>query len=509
MSFQDAGLVLPLPFPNSYWVLPGQVLAGEYPGGPTREATQVRLQLLSASGIDCFFDLTQSGELAPYVEDLPAGTEYFRRPVKDHGIPKKRDMIETMAALQSALWSGRKVYVHCRAGIGRTGTVIGCLLIERGFANEAALLELNRLWQQCARSRTWDYVPETDEQVAFIRAWKASLPPLPDERPPMVEVAPLEATLPGTRSLRSRFQGALIGLAVGDALATASQGQAPGAFPPVFDMTGGGPLALPPGAWTDDTAMTLCLADSLLERNVFDPRDQVERYYRWQQQGYLSSTGKSVGVTQSVSKALAMSQWRRQVFSGSHDPKQLDPEPLCRIAPAVMFFFSSPEDAIKKAADSARVTCQAPLVLEACQLFAALLHSALSGVSRAELLQAMDELPAIQGLAPEILELLRRGNNEPNKPPARLSGDTVFEVLATALWAFRSTSNFSDGVLRAVNLGGNADMAAAIYGQLAGAHYGVEAIPRAWRNALIDKDLITEFANRLLAPYQAATPGSL
>ena len=74
--------------------------------------------------------------------------------------------------------------------------------------------------------------------------------------------------------------------------------------------------------------MALCLAESLLERNGFDARDQVERYRRWQQEGYLSATGQCVGITASTARAIAMARWRRQAFSGSHDPTQLDPEPL-------------------------------------------------------------------------------------------------------------------------------------------------------------------------------------
>jgi len=125
-------------------------------------------------------------------------------------------------------------------------------------------------------------------------------------------------------------------------------------------MIGGGPFDLPRGAWSDDTAMALCLAESLLERDGFDARDQVQRYSRWQQEGYLSSTGQCVGITASTARSLALAKWRRVVFPGSHDPEQLDPEPLSRVASVALFYFASVETTLVQAADSSRTTCQAP-----------------------------------------------------------------------------------------------------------------------------------------------------
>src|SRR5256885_15292677 len=90
---------------------------------------------------------------------------------------------------------------------------------------------------------------------------------------------------------------------------------------------------LPRGGWSDDAAVALCLAESLLECEGFDGRDQVARYRRWQQEGYLSCTGQCVGITAGTARALALAQWRRQAYSGSHDPEALDPEALSRVVP--------------------------------------------------------------------------------------------------------------------------------------------------------------------------------
>lgn len=283
-------------------------------------------------------------------------------------------------------------------------------------------------------------------------------------------------TLSAARGLRERFVGTLLGLAVGDAVAAATQYRRPGTFTPVGDMLGGGPFDLPRGAWSDDTSMALCLAESLLHSNGFDAKDQVTRYTRWQQDGYLSSVGHCVGITASTARALAMSKWRRQVYAGSHDPKLLDPEPLSRVAPAVLFFFSSVEAAVQHAGDAARTTCQAPAVLDDCRTLGRALHAALSGQPKASVVA---------------------GVSFPSTAIGQKTA-TSTEVLQAAFWAFASTDSFRDAVLRAANLGGNSDVVAAVCGQLAGAHYGLAAIPASWRNSLMQQDLIENCGDRLL-----------
>jgi ADP-ribosyl-[dinitrogen reductase] hydrolase len=468
------------PLSNCYWVLPGELLAGEHPGGSSPGETRERIDKLLAAGVECFIDLTFPGEMPPYDADLPLGVEYLRKPIKDHGLPDVRaHMREILDCLHDALRSRRKVYVHCHAGIGRTGTVIGCLLVERGLSGEAALEELNRVWRQSLRSRSWDWIPETAAQNSYVRGWGVESSPGSESPEPATEPDPLldDATLSAAQSVRGRFLGALLGLAVGDALAAATQYRRPGTFAPVGDLLGGGPFDLPRGAWSDDTAMALCLGDSLLECGGFDARDQVERYRRWQKDGYLSSTGHCVGITASTARALAVAQWRRQVFSGSHDPTQLDPEPLSRVGVATMFFLASADEASRQATESARPTCQAPAVLEACRTFSRLMHAALSGRPKS----------AILATAPPV------GPGTPESP------GSAGEVLASAVWAFSTTASFRDAALRAVNLGGNSDVVGAVCGQLAGAHYTAAAIPAGWRNSLMHKDLLEAFADRLLA----------
>jgi len=165
-------LISAAPLANTYWVTPGKLLGGEYPGGESGEDTQLRLRALLEAGVDCFVNLTRPGELPAYSTLLPEGVWYFHLPIQDHGLPVDRDyMRQIQSAISGALGAGRCVYVHCRMGIGRTGTVLGCQLVEQGLSGEDALEELNRAWQQCTRAQRWPSVPETREQIQFVASW--------------------------------------------------------------------------------------------------------------------------------------------------------------------------------------------------------------------------------------------------------------------------------------------------------------------------------------------------
>ncbi|MBV9125747.1 MAG: ADP-ribosylglycohydrolase family protein, partial [Planctomycetes bacterium] len=117
-----------------------------------------------------------------------------------------------------------------------------------------------------------------------------------------------------------RFRGCLLGLACGDAVGTAVEFTPRGKFPPVTDMVGGGVFGLKPGEWTDDTSMALCLASSLTELGRFDPKDQLERYWQWVEEGYWSSNGRCFDVGNTVYDALERFRQTGEPFSGSTDP---------------------------------------------------------------------------------------------------------------------------------------------------------------------------------------------
>ena len=155
---------------------------------------------------------------------------------------------------------------------------------------------------------------------------------------------------------QQRYQGCLLGLAAGDAVGTVAEFKPRGSFPPVTDMTGGGPFRLQPGQWTDDTSMALCLADSLIACGGFDAADQMSRYVRWWREGYLSSTGACFDIGNATRDALSRYRDTGEPFAGSTDPYSAGNGSLMRLAPAPLFFASDPELAIRMSAESSRTT---------------------------------------------------------------------------------------------------------------------------------------------------------
>jgi ADP-ribosylglycohydrolase len=159
-----------------------------------------------------------------------------------------------------------------------------------------------------------------------------------------------------------------------------------------------------------------------------------------------------------------------------------------------MFYFSNPSDAITFSSEQSRTTCQAPAAMESCKLLAAWLLGALTGQAKAALLTPPADILDASSLRSGANALATSAGTG-----AHPKAGNVLEVLDAAVWAFRSTDNFRDGALRAANLGANSDAVGAVYGQLAGAHYGIGAIPTTWRASLVKRDVIEGLADRLLA----------
>ena len=301
-------------------------------------------------------------------------------------------------------------------------------------------------------------------------------------------------------TVRDRFRGCLLGLAAGDALGTTLEFKRPGTFEPIDDMVGGGPFDLQPGQWTDDTSMALCLATSLLERGRFDAMDQMQRHVRWWREGYLSSTGTCFDIGNTVSGALSRFMRHGDPYAGSIEPHTAGNGSLMRLAPVPMYFAGHAAEAIAMAADSSRTTHGAHEAVDACRYFAGLLVGALWGVDKDTLLSP--GYCPVEGLwerEPPVHEIARvaAGSFKHLHPPDIKGTGYVVDALEAALWAFHRSDGFREGALLAVNLGDDADTTGAIYGQIAGAHYGAESIPASWRAKMTMLTEITSLADQL------------
>jgi ADP-ribosylglycohydrolase len=253
-------------------------------------------------------------------------------------------------------------------------------------------------------------------------------------------------------------------------------------------MVGGGPFQLRPGEWTDDTSMALCLAD------------QMRHYLAWRDHGHLSSNGRCFDIGGTVSAALRQFERSGQPFAGATDPFTAGNGSIMRLAPVPLFYAREPEKAIHLSGESSRTTHGAATCIAACRYLGGLIVGALQGVSRADLL-APHYAPngttwADNTLPPEIAAVAA-GSFKAKQPPDIRGSGYVVESLEAALWAFNHSETFEEGCLLAANLGDDADTTAAVYGQLAGAYYGVDGIPAGWLEKVAHRELITRLADTL------------
>ena len=171
----------------------------------------------------------------------------------------------------------------------------------------------------------------------------------------------------GASALREHYRGALLGLTTGEALGTTLEFKAPGSFEPLGDLVGGGPFGLVPGESTDDTSMALCLAESLVARERFDPEDQMRRYLRWYREGYLSSNGRCFDIGATVSAALRRFEVQGNPVAGETAPRYGGNGSLMRLAPVPLAYVTDPEQAIRLAGAMSATTHGAPEPVDACR----------------------------------------------------------------------------------------------------------------------------------------------
>lgn len=249
-----------------------------------------------------------------------------------------------------------------------------------------------------------------------------------------------------------RYLGCLVGLAVGDAVGTTLEFQAPGTFRPIDDMVGGGPFRLEPGQWTDDTSMALCLAESLVETGGFDPVDQLRRYVRWYREGHWSCTGRCFDIGNTTRAALHRFEASgcTQPYCGSERHDRAGNGSLMRLAPVPMAFAADPRLAVERSAESSRTTHGAAEAVDACRYFGALLAGALDGAGKAELVARRyqpapgywDERPLV-GTVDDVA----CGSFRERQPPEIRGTGHAVRSLEAALWAFHHSSDFREGCL--------------------------------------------------------------
>jgi len=299
--------------------------------------------------------------------------------------------------------------------------------------------------------------------------------------------------------IADRARGCLLGLAVGDAVGTAREFSRRDAHPPLTDMVGGGPFRLRAGEWTDDTSMALCLADSLMACGTLDQRDLMERFVRWWREGYNSHNGRCFDIGITTRQALQRFRETGDPIAGSTDPNTAGNGSIMRLAPVALRWAGDPERAISAARAQSVTTHGAPAALEGCALLADILIDAIATGDR---VAALRSRPAGEASIAAIAAGSWREKERNNIS----STGYVVHTLEAALWCVDRSAGFADAVLLAANLGDDADTVAAVTGQIAGALWGQNAIPRRWLERLTWREKITRKASRLWTLSREAVP---
>lgn len=396
--------------------------------------------------------------------------DWLHLPIVDVSVPDagfERHWGEAGEGLRARLRAGFDILVHCKGGLGRAGLTAARLMVELGVPAAEAVATVRQVRPGAI---------ETQAQLSFVLAQT----PVPEPIPATSEAA-----------IRDRARGALVGLAVGDAVGTTLEFKTRDSYAPLQDMIGGGPFQLQPGQWTDDAAMALALADSLAKDGTLDAADLMQRFVDWHERGRYSCTGRCFDIGITTRQALARWAATGNPMAGSIDPKTAGNGSLMRLAPVALRHFRNPATLRDVAARQSRTTHAAPEAVDACVGLAEMLADAIAGATRSEVLRARTGYAG-------VIDAIMAGSWRGKPRTAVRSSGYVAHALEAALWSVGASSTFAEAVLRAANLGDDADTTAAIAGQLCGALQGATGIPQDWRTRLAWADQITASADALV-----------
>lgn len=291
---------------------------------------------------------------------------------------------------------------------------------------------------------------------------------------------------------QDRAVGSMLGLAVGDALGAPVEFCRRDSFDPVLGMRSGGYFKLPVGAWTDDTAMALCLGESLLFEPAINAQDLLDRFFRWASDGENTSTGVCVGIGQNTLRVLGNFHRTGALLAPETRQKSDGNGAAMRLAPVALRHWNNPQEARRTATLQSRITHYSALSAGCCEVLAAALAALIGGTSWQAAIR-----PEINPSWPDEVQMLVRAVWPARSRDSIQSSGYVVHTMEAALWAVETTSSFEDALLKAVNLGDDADSVGAVTGQLAGARYGYTAIPQEWLAQLIRRQEIEALARNL------------
>jgi ADP-ribosylglycohydrolase len=493
--------------------IPGTLGLTLCPGkrGPSSIGSHVwdRSLLLDAAGVadwgaDLWICLMEPDELALWeVASLPAvaGTvsRFFNLPITDVQAPDHRfdsAWKQVGPIIHSSLRAGGKVLLHCRGGLGRTGTVAARLLVEFGLDPDQAIRRV-----RAARPGAI----ETVAQEAWVRRLSAQRGIACPPAAPAVPVTPVVTSHPAGGRRAERARAGLLGLLVGDALGVPHEFKTPAAILPreqiemvVPDDYPRSHVRVPPGTWSDDGAQALCLLDSLLSRGYLDPNDLARRLLAWRDTGYMAVDRQVFDI--GIQTQRAVDRIRSGVpalEAGDRAPGASGNGSLMRVLSLALWHRSGRFELFESAMLQSQVTHGSLQAQLCCALYCGVADSLLEGLPRALAWQAtIESLREHCSLRPAYREVLERDIlDSPRRFKPGGSGHVV-----DALWSAHAClqqDDYASVVRAAIALGDDTDTTAAIAGGLAGIVFGEAGIPERWRSGLRGQGLSAPLLNGL------------
>lgn len=277
--------------------------------------------------------------------------------------------------------------------------------------------------------------------------------------------------------LDDRFRGMFWGLVVGDCLGSPVQFTPKDAHVQVTGMLPCAFFNTPPGYWTDDSSLAFCIAESYVRCRGYDLADIGRNFVRWHDQGFWSSLPYAFDIGEATSLAIRSIRERGRLVNGVESSQGNGS--IMRLAPAFILNYGCKDNRILF--EISDLTHNSSFVRKIVSQMSEILCSHCQGVRTS---------------ARSVYRSRAEVNN---------SG-WAYSTLQAALWAFENNRDFAAGMLAAVNLGGDADSIAAVYGQIAGAYYGYEAIPRQWLKEIKDQATIEQLIEDFLRVWRTLNP---
>ena len=302
-----------------------------------------------------------------------------------------------------------------------------------------------------------------------------------------------------TLTIEQKRLGAFWGLAIGDALGAPIEFYPRDRLPEIREMTGGGKFNLPPGAWTDDTSMALCLGHSLIHNPTLDSADLLNRFWDWATKNELCSQDKAFGFGQNTLRTLMKFYKTGQLTADSTGKHSDGNGSIMRLSPVAIVHYDNIEETRRVARKQSFTTHASQKGADCCELLGMLLCHLFSGLSLSETLTSVQDHQVVKSWDPEVQDIVNGTWVQKTRQDIESTG-YVIHTLEAALWSIHHTISFEDALILAVNLGHDADTVGAVSGQIAGALYGVQAIPQRWMNTLAKHEILEACAKGLVVP---------